>query len=232
MNINLATNEVLQKVVQIQYKNSTGTAFAVENDSITKQYLITAKHIFIGLNEGDIFDINVRKNNNWMRLKVRIYFSNNHDVDVAVLSLVDVVNIKLAYKVALTSADLALSQDVFFLGFPFNLCQMVSDDINEGYPLPLVKKACLSAFYNNGNGIEQLILDGINNKGFSGGPVCFKNINSGEFSICGVISGYLPYNSRLFTPQNVESDYYVKENAGIIISYNIIYAKEIIDRLS
>ena len=70
-------------------------------------------------------------------------------------------------------------------------------------------------------------LDGHNNPGFSGGPVVYKMINQSNFRICGVISGYRCQQQPGFisgSPLNI----YFNENTGLIISFAIEPAVEII----
>ena len=76
------------------------------------------------------------------------------------------------------------------MGYPYGLEGIIEreDDICR---LPLVKKACLSAF-NEESDIGMLVLDGHNNLGFSGAPVVYQTAgNSSSYNFAGVISGYV-----------------------------------------
>jgi hypothetical protein len=65
-----------------------------------------------------------------------------------------------------TLNEIAPSQDAYFLGFPFGI------GLNLAKPtLPFVKRATVSGIYHDGDGTKFLLLDAINNQGFSGGPV-------------------------------------------------------------
>jgi hypothetical protein len=55
--------------------------------------------------------------------------------------------------------------------------------------LPFVKKAIISA-YDVVNGINIWYLDGINNPGFSGGPVVFNRHGSTDWHVAAVVSAY------------------------------------------
>jgi len=79
---------------------------------------------------------------------------------------------------------LIYSQDVFFLGFPYDIVPNLLFG-SGGFPMPLVRKAIVAAMDR-----DTLILDGHNNPGFSGGPVCFFRPNEGAARIAGVVSGY------------------------------------------
>lgn len=67
------------------------------------------------------------------------------------------------------------------------------------------------------------MLDGQNNKGFSGGPVCFKSIQSDEKSmrIAGVISGYYYEKKKVLDPTGNITEYYLEDNTGIVKAYDI-----------
>jgi len=61
------------------------------------------------------------------------------------------------------SHELILSQELFFLGFPFGL--FTDATLKDGFPTPFVKKATLSAFGGT-PAFQMLFLDGINNLAF------------------------------------------------------------------
>ena len=123
--------------------------------------------------------------------------------------------------------DYFYGQDAYFLGFPHGMRADIK--INDGFPLPFVKRATVSAhspvtqddlkaFLPSKQSV--LFLDGINNEGFSGGPVVFrKNANLlSELHVVSVIAGYVPEEE--FTVANQE----IITNSGIIISYSISHA--------
>ena len=66
-------------------------------------------------------------------------------------------------------------QEVFFAGFPFgeNLFTTSTQTVNGLFPMPFVKKGIISAEATE-NGATILYLDGHNNPGFSGGPICLS----------------------------------------------------------
>ncbi|MCL2373196.1 MAG: serine protease [Defluviitaleaceae bacterium] len=209
----MVPNQIIQKVIQIGYLNSTATAFTVQNKSVTKQFLVTAKHVFDSCEAKEFF-IEVNKSTTWDKHKVRVHFVETSDI--AVLELLDVHYITKAYDVPLNFEGIYFSQDVYFLGFPFGLSMPSANMSNDGLPFPLVKKACLSALHLE-NKPNLMLLDGINNKGFPGGPVCFKSVTTNNFEICGVISGFLPDEKG--------------NNSGLIAAYRIDEVRKIIDNL-
>jgi len=122
---------------------------------------------------------------------------------------------------------MAYGQDVFFLGFPFGLASD-SRDLNGGFPFPLVKKATLSAINFGPNAV--MLLDGLNNPGFSGGPVVYTKPGSArlDYSVAGVISGYR-FNRLSVDHGSDSTPLTVNENTGIIIAYSINHAVRIIE---
>lgn len=112
-----------------------------------------------------------------------------------------------------------MSEEVFFLGYPFGL----SFDIGAagwGHPLPLVKRATLSAFKLD-EGL--LLLDGHNNPGFSGGPVVRSAARRGmttstvaDPQVIAVVSGYRRDQGRVLDDAGFEGPYTYDVNTGIV----------------
>ena len=50
-----------------------------------------------------------------------------------------------SHQLRVTTKGLTLAEDIHFLGFPYGLGMGVKTDFNAGFPLPLVKKAVVSA---------------------------------------------------------------------------------------
>ena len=98
---------------------------------------------------------------------------------------------------------------------------------NSKTPVPFVKKACFSGALDDGHSC--ILLDGHNNKGFSGGPVCFKPVDSAKktMSIAAVVSGYRFEKQKVFDKNDQETESYIKSNTGIIVAYDIQEAIEI-----
>lgn len=67
-----------------------------------------------------------------------------------------------------------------------------------------------------------LYIDGINNKGFSGGPIIYWSFSAHEYRILGVIRGYL--NEEIpqeWTINGQKVSEHVLANSGIVIRYSI-----------
>ena len=84
----------------------------------------------------------------------------------------------------------------------------------------------MSAIIRSGENIL-LLLDGHNNPGFSGGPVCFSTPTQDLMTIAGVISGYRYHKKAIIDENDNPQPHYWKENTGIIYAYSIKHAVDI-----
>lgn len=218
--------------IQIQFNSSFGSAFTAENDNNTKQFLVTARHIFEASQNNEVVSVGIRYVSLWKSIQCKVHFPEDDTVDIAVLELVNIPYITEAHSKELTAAGVLLGQDMYFLGFPFGLCMEDVQGLGYSFPMPLVKKCCMSLFFPREKPHSGLlILDGINNPGFSGGPVCFVDQATKKPKIAAVISGYKANESKVFRTMATDMDAYVRENTGLILAYDIHWAKELIDRL-
>ena len=176
----MIVSNIIRRVFNVKYANSTATAFALDVEN--RQYLVTAKHVIEDAPR--TFDLEFQHEDSWKTLQMDLV---GHDPasDTSVMASNQLLT-EANLVAEATTAGLVYGQDVYFLGFPLGL--MGDHAMNMGFPLPFVKRATLSKFESVSDPI--LTLDGINNPGFSGGPVAFKLRNSEEWRIAGVISGY------------------------------------------
>lgn len=225
----MVPNEILQTVFLIKHAGNSGTCFLVSIDS--NDYLITAKHLFPDSTAfNSTVDIEIYNNQGWKKFKPNILFHDNPSIDIAVLNLKSNDFKHMAFDVG--SKNYYLSQDCFFLGFPFNL--KMDDDatgtINRGFPIPFVKKGIISLFVSDSTKMTQIFLDGHNNPGFSGGPVVIKNFGNesqNNMRIIGVISAYLNEEKVIMTPYGPFKN---RENSGIVLTYAFDHVFEIVKR--
>ena len=96
--------------------------------------------------------------------------------------------------------------------------------LNGGFPLPLVKKAPVSAIQFRG---KPLLLDGHNNVGFSGGPVARRGTKE-EQTVVGIVSGYHAERENVQDENGDEAPYTYEANTGIIIAHDIRHALDLI----
>lgn len=242
---------VATRVLGIRVPSGIGTAFTMDVDG--RQYLITAKHVVAGLKQND--SVEITKDGQWSQIKVNI-FRCDDPIDIAVLVPPNALTPTLVMDPISDSVNVALGQDVYFVGYPYGMFPMwYKSDAREGtYPIPLTKKGVLTAFDSEG----KILLDGYNNPGFSGSPIVFIDLfHSGRtFYVLGVVSGYHPELVAVTKPvpigpgentskvdawrilhlqngQTVElkdTDEVVPLNSGIVIGYNIKYAVDLIHK--
>jgi len=225
---NMLPNEILQSVFLIKVGTNTGSCFYVSVDSV--DYLVTAKHLFPStLPHNSSVEIEILRNDGWLKFKTTLLTHVNSQIDIALLNM-NSSNIK-ANLFDLESKNYFVSQECFFVGFPFGLnMEDKGGKMNDGFPIPFVKKGIVSAFMSDSSGMTQIFLDGHNNPGFSGGPVVVSNFDSEskhKMKIIGVVSAYLTENKTIKTPLG---DFINNENSGIVLSYAIDHIYEIINR--
>jgi hypothetical protein len=208
-------SNAMTRVLALRNGAHQGTGFTIEVDG--RQYVVTAKHLLPGTNQ--LADIEIYRDHSWRRLSVTVLRSE--DADVAVL--VPPVVLTPALKVVFGKKGAFLSQEVFFLGFPWMMGTEVAADVNNGYPIPFIKKGTLSAWYKGQAKYDLIFVDGINNPGFSGGPLVGVNIQTKDTMVMGVVTGY---RTNPDTVMNNDLDTGLKSlgNSGIIVCYDIQYA--------
>ena len=230
--MNLVYSNSITRVLQMILNSSTATCFTTEYNG--EQYLITAKHVFENIGYANHTTIQVYQEHMWKNLDVDVFYHEIKEIDIAIMKFA-LNSITQKLPIEYNCNNICYSQDAFFLGFPFG-CMMDNFSQNSGYPVPLIKKCTVSGIMNENN-ISYFLLDGQNNQGFSGGPVIFneiltdKNEYKSEYKICAVISGYRFYSSPVFDQSGSQVPFFTKENAGLIIAYDIKYAFEIIKKI-
>ena len=218
----MITLNVIARVFQIKWRDSLGTAFAIDHHD--KQYLITARHVVEGIAHTD--NIEIYREQQWKLTNVSLVGSGADSIDVTVLSC----SVGLAPPLTLVASANGIShgQPLYFLGFPFGWRWDTKVIADHKFPTPFVKAGILSGFYDD---LSLLVIDGHGNKGFSGGPVVFHpngHLNN-ELRVAGVVSK-LPVTppSPVVNENNVPLGY-VQENPGFVLAVNIQYAIELID---
>lgn len=215
----MITSNVFHRTFRIRYGNGCGTCFTIDEDS--RQYLVTARHVVAGIQQSDRVELFYQ--NQWHPFDSELVGEASGNIDITVLALP--IQLSPTYPMPATTNDMVFGQEVFFLGFPYNLFADIGA-MNRDFPLPFVKRAILSSIVHD-SGEEVLYLDGHNNPGFSGGPVVFKPPGTQELRVAGVVSGYR-YEDELIYAGNTPTQLAYRYNTGIIISYSIKYATELI----
>lgn len=170
--------------------------------------------------------IKVHHDNEWKSVPVTLTGHAPDEIDISVFST-NFLFVANDLSVDADHAGLAYSQEVFFLGFPFRRYGDLGP-INSGYPMPFIKRAIVSSFDTESD--RAMYLDGLNNPGFSGGPVVFQpqNNTASKWKICAVVSAYIA--DRSFVLENDEpTDLTFDENAGLVLTYPISHAIRLMD---
>lgn len=215
------TKSVFSRVFFVQYKQNGGTTFTIEVDG--RQYLVTAKHVVQGIQDKDT--IQIFHEGQWKNLDVKVLRVSPPEIDIVVL--IPPGQLSPSIPLEPTIDNLTLSQQVYFLGFPYGLKQYVGD-INNGFPFPLVKSGVCSAIDQKKESKYNLIyVDGMANPGFSGGPLVFKDLRTEKFKIAGVVSSYR-YHPAQVVGREPTTELMALENSGILIAYDIGPAVSII----
>lgn len=218
----MITTNVLKRVLHLGLNGGTATGFLLDHGG--RQYLVTAAH-FIDVKSVGQMVIDIMHDEQWKKVVATIVGHGQYGADITVLAL--------PYRIASpelrldTSPMLTVTENVYFVGFPYGLYSHVGP-MNENYPIPFVKRAMISAF-NTGGRPAIIYLDGQNNPGFSGGPVVRKNEVTSQFEVIAVISGYrfAPMPVRVQGMDHPELE--VRLNSGIVVTYNILHAIQIIE---
>ncbi len=203
---------------------SSGTVFAIEVDS--RQYLITARHI--AQNIASNTQVQLWHNGSWNSIPIRIVGHGGGNVDVSVLAstipLVPVEYQQHQHSPVLDLGGIILGQKTMFLGFPSGYDPSTAYLLSTGFPMPLVKYAHLSAISTYDYPIW---LDGHNNEGFSGSPLCFIDNDTNKMHIAGVISAYQHIPKPVFSLDGRETGLYHLENMGLGLAWDIRHCLDI-----
>lgn len=216
------TANIFERVVRITTSRGQGSGVVVEFGANT--YVITARHLFLG-QEGEGEEIEVWHRSHCQQLKYTPTLPLSAGVDIEILRVAnDFARPDL--PVRLSSDGNIYSGDVFFLGFPYGLG--IGDEI--GIQLPFVKSGIMGGSTRIENKWICWLLDGINNPGFSGGPVVHYHHASGTPSIMGIVHGYHHEHIQTYLSGKPIAELTVPLNTGIILAWDIAYAKALMEK--
>lgn len=203
---------------------SGGTMSVIDVDN--RQYLVTARHIAEHIDSR--VQVQVWRNQGWNSIPVRIVGHGGGDVDVSVLdSNISLIPTEHRFSLPVGLDGIILGQEMMFLGFPTGYDVLTSAYSATGFPMPLVKYARMSAM----SGPDYPIwLDGHNNEGFSGSPVCFVRNGESDVRVAGVISAYQHIPKPVFTQDGYETGLFHQENMGLALAWDIQRCIDIINQ--
>lgn len=210
----MVPSNILQRTFQLLHNGAAGTGFTFDVDG--RQYLATARHVVEGLEVGS--DVEVFGNSAWQHVAIGSVWFSPTGADVALLSLKQQLSPTHAVAMVGDGAPFSLSQQAYFLGFPYGL-QTEVGQLNNGYPIPFVKSGVVSSFSMQSGGSQVVFVDGINNPGFSGGPIVTISPKY-EVIIVAVVSGYR-YNDDKIVLNGQDTGLTYRANTGLVIGYSV-----------
>lgn len=198
-----------------------GSAVVINVDGI--EYVVTAKHL---LPLTTTTSIKIRSNETWVEYRTKEIGRAPGEIDIAVLQIDKRFGVD-DLPAAADMGGLVLGQDVFFVGFPYKLEGPVGF-VRDRRPLGYVKKGTVSALDSQDH--PALVIDAINNEGFSGGPVVFAEIGraANELKIAAVVSKYRTEQEYVIGADGNKTGQTIEYNTGFLYAYNIRYALDLI----
>jgi len=180
--------------MMIKSKTEAGTMFSIDVDA--REYWLTAKHILTGRRSGPAGEFSERTVSldvldqigsaiKWNSIQFAV-IDPGKDIDIVVLVPTSNLQVVGIPSLKVSSGNFGMGQECSFLGFPYanTWTGTFSDSIQ--YKMPFIKHCYISGIISQPTAV--LVLDGINNPGFSGGPVLYQTGQSQV--VLGVISGY------------------------------------------
>jgi len=217
------TAEILQRVLYVRYEGSpydSGSAFTL--DTQQHQYIVTATHVVHGIKQEDTIEVFFQ--GGFRHIPTTVTLADTR-TDVTVLRLSS--RITPSMPVVADHDGLYLAQDVYFLGFPYSMVNL-SYFQADARPFPFVKKGIISQMERGADGKYEFFVDAHNNPGFSGGPLIFRNLSTGQVAVAGVVTDRLTREQPVHEKGRL-SPYVTEENIGILLARDIAYAVEALD---
>ena len=219
------TANILQRTFHLCFDKYQGTCFTIDCDN--RQYIVTARHIVESIT--DSATIQIKHEKKWKDCPVNLVGHGEGEIDISVLAAP--IQISHAHCLPPTTDGLTFGQDVYFLGFPVldPSYDWVSEigELNDNYPMPLIKKAIISYAEPD---TSRFLLDGHNNHGFSGGPVVFSEVGTpyAQLSVAAVVSAYLYTQEEVYLENDSPRE--LTYNSGIMEAHGIKHAIDLISQ--
>jgi hypothetical protein len=212
-----AVTDILLNTFKLRTKKGSGTAFVTKYEN--RIYLITARHCFPStVKHNDWVSFDILYDSVYSRFSGKILYHQDTAIDIAAI---DVEHFTPKLQPFPLTHEIAIGQDAMFFGFPYNTFYTKA----FGHSLPFVKHAVISAIKDS-----LFFLDGINNPGFSGGPIVVRD-SQGKLCIAGVVTAYHPEYNFIENAKRQKSDslkYYF--NSGIIYAHPRKQIEETLNR--
>ncbi len=208
------TDHILQRTFHMRYGERYGTCFTVDIEY--RRYILTARHLVDSIRDDEVIEIRTGDEDNrdiWKSIKVKLVGYGYDGDDIAILA--PEYPFGGEHPIIVTGGDIILSEDVYFLGYPYGRAYG-GFELNYGLPLPLVKRATISAINNKAN---LIVLDGNGNPGFSGGPVVRRFQNDSQ-TVIGVMVARHQKEQEVRPVSDEMGRYTYSESTGIAFAYS------------
>jgi len=237
------TLNVLTRMTVVESRYGSGAAFSVDVDQ--REYWITAKHILTGAQHppyGTITEKSVSlrlldpgsQAERWLQVNFSVLDAGK-DIDIVVLAPAAPILPTPVSVIGTGFSFVTLGTDCEFLGYPSATRGVWAANSEDGkfYWMPFVKHCFVSSLPDRTT--KAVILDGVNNPGFSGGPVIYRT--GPDQKIIAVISGIVTEPAevipslaakKLSQADSQPLHEKVNLNSGFIVAYSIDPAIEAI----
>jgi hypothetical protein len=218
------------RTFKVEFTGGAASCFVINHRD--RQWLITAKHVADAAVQNGVADLTLTGENG---LDVELSGSLvpvplvQDGPDIAVFDLGEMKIVRDDMTLVPSADGVALSQEVFFLGFP------LPGTLPLMGRLPAVRRGIVAQRVHL-NGVAAWIIDGHNLPGFSGGPLVFadRGGQGSTWHVLGVVHGYWQHRIDVEVaganlPDSVS--FKVPTNAGLVVVYDIKHAIEAIDAL-
>lgn len=191
-----ATNDILFRTVMVKTDTVQGTMFSIDVDG--REYWLTAKHILTGAKHppfGEVKNKTVSLSvldptapgEKWDKYKFTVIDAGK-DIDIVALAPGKRIQQIQIASLAISQEHAPIGGECEFLGFPFAQSWRATWENGQSYLMPYIKHCYIAGLIDKP--VRIWILDGINNDGFSGGPVVFHT--GPDQRILAVVSGFVP----------------------------------------
>jgi len=198
------TNNLWTRVLMVESPFGRGTTFSLDVDQ--REYWITAKHILNGREHppyGSVENKSERlkilnpgiQGEQWLTVDFSV-LDPGKDIDIVVLAPRNLLLSNPLPSVTPSAAGVMLGGNCEFLGFPYGGGWRAKFDNGSSVWMPYVKHCFVSALASEEDK-KFWVLDGINNAGFSGGPVAYQT--GPQQQVFAVVSGYLTEPTDVIT---------------------------------
>ena len=215
--------EVFPRVFCIRCGSRTGTGFSLDIDG--RQYLLTATHVLMGLQEGKVLEL--FHGGKWKPLETRVIATAPPQIDMTILAL--------NFRITLPEIQLPplrrscqVGEEVLCLGFPLGDWKHV-EGAETPFPPPFLKRGIVAYASDPSSAVKTIFIDTVPNLGFSGGPVLCREGETGTWQV-GALMSALEYDHQPI--YFGDSRVLVRPNSGqedMLVAYEINQALDLIN---